>query len=203
MIRLHHIVESVKVLRSGGIVLYPTDTLYALAVDARNPEAIRKLKKLKGRDEGKPISIVVADMIMAAAYGDVNEAARKLADQFLPGALTIVLDKKDTVLDELAGGGQTIAIRIPDSPFCLALARALGGAYTATSANVSGEETRRTVSDILGQFGNHAPLVDYVIDIGELPARKASTIVDVHDGEMKIIREGVISSKEIMKALSR
>ncbi len=188
-----------RILREGGIVLFPTDTVYALAVDATNTEAIQKLKRLKGRDEGKPITVVVADMAMAEKYVIVNDVGRKLTGRFLPGALTLIFERKNTVPDELIGGGTTLGIRIPDHQFCLALVNAFGSPYTATSANVSGEETKRTVADIIDQFDERASLIDYIVDEGELPLRKPSTIVDVHNGEVTILREGAIASERILK----
>ena len=195
--------KAVEILKKGGIVLYPTDTVYALAVDATNREAISKLKILKGRDENKPISVVVSDIKMAELYVEVNEIGKKLAEKFLPGALTIIFEKKDNVLDELVGGERTLGIRIPNNKFCLELAQVFGKPYTATSANISNMETKNSVPEILEQFGRNVSLIDYVVDAGKLGGGKPSTIVDVHEGEIKILREGAIDSGQILEIFTK
>ena len=185
------------VLNSGGILLYPTDTLYGLGVDALNVEALKKLKVLKGRDEGKPISIVVSDMEMAEVYAEVTPLARKLAEVFLPGKITLILNARDNLPVELTAGTGTIGIRIPNNILCLNIARELGRPYTATSANVSDMDSKSTVSGILAQFGAQAGMIDRVIDVGELLESLPSTVVDARGDTPHIIREGAISKEDI------
>lgn len=185
------------VLKNGGIILYPTDTIYGLGVDALNVEALKKLRALKGREGGKAISIVVADMDMARAYAEVTPLAEKLAQAFLPGGLTLILNAKPNLPVELTAGTGTIGIRIPKSVLCLALAKDLGRPYTATSANVSDMETKGSVAEILAQFGTKAQQIERVIDAGELTGSAPSTVVDARSDSPHILREGALSSEDI------
>ncbi len=188
----------VQILEQGGVILYPTDTLYGLGVDALNREALKKLRTLKGREEGKAISIVVADMTMAEEYAEVTPLAAKLAEAFLPGKLTLILNAKDTLPGELTAGTGTIGIRIPNHVLCLNLARELGRPFTATSANVSDMESKHSVPEILAQFGSSAPFIDRVIDAGTLLESLPSTVVDARSEFPHILREGAIPSEEIL-----
>lgn len=196
----------IDILQSGGIILYPTDTLYGLGVDALNVEALKKLKELKGRnaeESRKPISIIVADMAMAAEYAEVGPLARRLAEKFLPGKLTLILKAKDDLPDELTAGlpGQgtgTVGIRIPNHVLCLNIVRELGRPITATSANVAGMEPKRSVPEILSQFGDTAAMISRTIDVGELVESLPSTVVDARGGKPIILREGAIPTEELL-----
>ncbi len=186
-----------QALQNGEIVLFPTDTIYGLGVDALNVEALKKLRELKGRQEGKAVSIIVADMVMAEEYAEVSPLAQKLAAAFLPGKLTLVLKAKPNLPPELTAGTGTIGIRIPKHLLCLNLARELGRPLTATSANVSDKEPEKTPGKILAQFGERAGMISQVIDLGELPESLPSTVVDARGDKSIILREGAISQKQI------
>lgn len=184
------------------IVLYPTDTLYGLGVDATDPEAVLQLIKLKGRDEKKPISIVVSDMEMAEQYAEVTPLARTLAEKFLPGKLTIVLSAKDTLPVQLTAGTGTVGIRIPNHPVPLQLVKELGKPITATSANVADMPTMRTVSEILKQFGEKSVLIHHKKEWGnELPESAASTVVDARGRVPVVLRVGAISDTELSESI--
>ena len=189
--------SAAEVLRAGGVVLYPTDTLYGLGADAFSGGAVAKVQGIKGRDEEKPIHCIVADMKMAEKYAELNDTARLLAKEFLPGPLTIVVKKKPTAKSGIAQGMKTIGIRIPKDNFCLMLAREFGGPYTTTSANISGTKTLTTVAGILKQLGESAKHIDLVIDAGELPERPPSTVVGVSELGLVVLREGAIPTDEI------
>ncbi|TAJ15996.1 threonylcarbamoyl-AMP synthase [Patescibacteria group bacterium] len=189
----------VQILSEGGILLYPTDTIYGLGVDASNVEALKKLRALKGREEGKPISIVVADMAMAEEYAVVTPLARKIAEAFLPGKVTLILEAKPNVSEELTAGSGTVGIRIPNHLVCLNLARELGRPYTATSANVSDQETKKTPQEILEQFGEKAIHIARVIDTGELPESLPSTVVDARGLSPIVVREGAVDKELILE----
>jgi L-threonylcarbamoyladenylate synthase len=188
------------VLREGNILLYPTDTIYGLGVDALNPEALTKLRELKGREEKKAISIIVADMAMAEEYAEVTPLAKRLAEKFLPGKLTMVLKAKSNLPEELTAGTGTIGIRIPNHLICQKLARELGRPFTATSANVSDRRTENSVPGILAQFGNKASMIAKTIDTGELVESAPSTVVDASGEKAIIVREGAIPKEEILEA---
>lgn len=193
----HAVERAAHVLRGGGVILYPTDTLYGLGADATSDEAVAKIRTIKGREAAKPIHAIVADVQMAAEYGEVNEMAFALACAHLPGPLSLILRKRPTIDTGIARGIDTFGIRIPDNQFCLELARAFGKPYTTTSANVSGMAPLRSVEVILAQLGEKAALIDFVIDAGELPERAPSTIVNVSGGEMVIEREGAILKAQL------
>ena len=195
------VARAAAVLRGGGVILYPTDTLYGLGADAFSDAAVAKIYDIKKRDEKKPIHCIVADMAMAEQFGELDERARTLADTFLPGPLTIVVRKKTDVTTGIGAGITTLGIRIPENDFCLALARRFGKPYTTTSANVSSAPQQRRLEEILAQLGENARLIDLVIDAGELPVRLPSTIVDVSSQKIEILREGMISTSRINQAL--
>lgn len=188
------------ILRHGGVVLYPTDTLYGLGADAFSDEAVEKVYAIKGRDRQKPIHCVVADLAMAGEYAEINDVARKLAEAFWPGPLTLVLKKKPGLDTGIARGLDTFGVRIPQSDFCLDLARTFGKPYTTTSANVAGESTGLSVESITDQLGGSATHINLVIDAGTLPLRSPSTVVNVVSGIPVVLREGAISVQTVLSS---
>jgi len=208
--------KAIKELRAGGVVIYPTDTIYGLGADALSDEAVEKIYQIKVRDEQKTIHAIVADIAMMEKYAEVSDMANMLIKEFLPGPLTLILKKRegvDTGIGRLPGQGgiNTIGIRIPNNPFCLALAKEFGKPITATSANLSGQKTERNIKAILEQLrdNSHSNIlqnvrmtnVDLAVDAGELPERQPSTVVDVSGHEPVILREGAISASEIWNIL--
>lgn len=187
-------------LNPDFIVLYPTDTLYGLGVDATDARMIERLKGLKGRGNEKHISIAVSDLEMMRAYAEVTPLAERLADAFLPGKLTLVLTPKN-LPEELGTGTGEIGVRIPDHDQALGLIRVLGVPITATSANVSGMPTEHTPEKILAQFGTKAGMITNVIDGGELPPSEPSTVVDARGDTPIIIREGAIPKLAITELM--
>lgn len=197
---------------SKKIILYPTDTLYGLGVDATDSEAVSRLIALKGRDEGKPISIVVDSLEMAQEYVVVTPLALRLAEKFLPGPLTLVFEAKcatprcctkhsTCLVSGVVGSDGSVGVRIPNHRVPLELVRRLQVPLTATSANVSGMPTERSVKGILEQFGDKASWIDEVIDGGEFPESPGSTVVDARGEEPIIIRTGALSEVAIREAL--
>lgn len=183
--------------RAGGVVLYPTDTVYGLGADAFSDEAVAKIYVIKGRDEKKPIHCVVPDIGAAKQYAEVNDAAKALAEKFLPGPLTLVLKKRGGVESGIARGMDTIGIRIPNHEFCLALAREYGRPFTTTSANRAGDPPESSPGPILAQLREGSSLIDLVVSQGETTAHKPSTVVDVSSGVPIVLREGAIPASEI------
>lgn len=188
--------KAAGVLRKGGVVLYPTDTLYGLAVDALNRNAIATLKQLKARETKKPIAVVVPHHDALEEYAYMTDAARLLAERHLPGALTIVLPGSGRMPEDILLNG-ALGMRIPNDPFALALAEHFGTPYTATSANMSGLPTPPTVEDILAQFGPGICHIDLVIDAGPRDSRQASTVVSVVGDRVYVLREGAISKGDL------
>ena len=193
------------VLRAGGVVLYPTDTLYGLGADALSDEAVAKIFSIKGRNEGKPVHAIVRDIAMAEKYGEISDTTRALADKLPRGQITFVVPKKQTMNSGISKEIPTFGFRIPENAFCLQMLSAFGGPITATSANRAGMEPQRSVEAILEQLNSYASVlqktaignIDLIIDAGELPPRKPSSVVGVAGDHVTLLREGAVSLGQI------
>ena len=194
-------IRAAGVLRAGGVILYPTDTLYGLGADAFSDTAVDKIYEIKSREPKKPTHAICSDMQMVGEYAEINPAAQKLADTFFPGALTLILKKKSHVQDGIARNMQTVGVRIPDNSFCIEVARSLGKPFTATSANLSGAAVVFSVQEILEQLDRSADLIDLVIDAGPLPMRPPSTVVSLVGDAPAFLRVGAIPRSEIESVL--
>jgi L-threonylcarbamoyladenylate synthase len=188
--------QAADTLAKGGIVLYPTDTLYGLAVDALNVEALERLRALKGREKKKPISVVVSGVAAIETHAEVHPSAAWYAKRYLPGALTMVLPGKDHLPKELMLNG-AVGIRIPNDAFALALAEKFSNPFTATSANTSGIPTPATANEIIRQFGSLAHAIDLVIDAGTRESEHGSTVITFREGVPYILREGVLRKTDL------
>src|SRR3989344_1876047 len=195
------IARAAEVLRAGGVILYPADTLYGLGADAFSDAAFQKVCEIKDRDERRPIHAVFENLAMVEMYAEVSPLGSRLAEAFLPGPLTLVFKKKPSVTAGIGRNLSTIGARIPKNEFCIALAHEFGKPYTTTSANMSGAEPPETFEGIVRQLGGNTQLIDLAIEGSALPSYSRSTVVDVRDGQPFILREGAISAAEIGKAL--
>jgi L-threonylcarbamoyladenylate synthase len=183
--------DSLKILEQGGIVAYPTESFYALGVNALNEPAVKKLLHLKKRPAEKAIPVIIGTRsLLETIVKTIPFQARNLMDQFWPGALTLIFYAGEIVPELLLGGGGKIAVRIPGDSFALALAQASPFPVTATSANTSGGNPSRRAQEVVQYFGNE---VDLVIDQGETPGGEPSTILDVTVEPSRVIRKGKIS----------
>lgn len=189
------------VIRRGGVVLYPTDTLYGLGADALSDDAVAKIYAIKGRDERKPMHAIVESLEMAERFGAVDTLTRRLASDLPKGKISFILPKKNASTGILKDIG-TFGFRIPDSALCEAMVRAFGGPITATSANAAGEEPQRSVDAILAQLGSGADQIDLIIDAGELSVSAPSTIVEMTHPHPMILREGAVPAADIWSTLS-
>jgi L-threonylcarbamoyladenylate synthase len=189
--------EAVQLLRDGRVVAYPTDTLYGLAVDPRNPDAVRRLFALKGRADTSALTLIAADAEQAQQAGEFNPLASRLAARWWPGPLTIVMSAKAILASETLAGGTTVGIRVPDHPVAQALARGFGFCITATSANRSGENAAATAGDAIGAL----PELDAVIDAGPVAGGAPSTLVSVQDERVTLLREGAVAWDRVIKSL--
>lgn len=190
------------VLQNGDVILYPTDTLYALGAAIDCPHALERIYSIKERDPKKSVSFIVADMDMAREYIELTPLAGILAKKFLPGPLTLIVDQKEYPRNVKVSDDGSIGMRIPNNPFCLAVARKLGRPFTTTSANISNKTTERSVPKILAQLGAHSKNILLVVDAGELPTSEPSTVIDVR-GEIPIfLRVGAIPKTVIMDGLA-
>ncbi|MFH2118214.1 MAG: L-threonylcarbamoyladenylate synthase [Candidatus Paceibacterota bacterium] len=171
--------QAVEVLRHGGLVVYPTETVYGVGVDATNPIAVEKLLQYKSRREGKPLSIAVADQQMAEQYVQLTEQANQLYQQFLPGPYTIISRGSGRVAPGVESEFGTLGIRISDYPLVIQLVKKLDKPITATSANASGRKRPYALADIFDHLSaKQKSLIELVIDAGELPRNEPSTIID-------------------------
>ena len=190
--------RAISVLGNGGIIVYPTDTLYGIGVDALNTGALQNVFTVKGREEQKPLSVLVSDLEMADIYVHISPFAKKVMKRLLPGPYTFLLPRKDTVPDALVAGGRVLGIRIPDSELCRELSRRFGRLVTATSANISGAENKLTIDKILTQFGPAKESIDLVIDGGSFPPSLGSTVIDLSGDSVVIVREGDAPTEKVI-----
>lgn len=192
-----------SVLAQGGLVVFPTETVYGIGALATDQGAIDKLFAYKTRREGKPLSIAVADSKMAEQYVEVNEVARNLYDNFLPGPITVISKGLGKVAKGVESENDTLGIRIPDYPLVLEILRELGSPITATSANASYKKKPYTVEDILNNLSEkQKDLIDLIIDVGELPKNEPSTVVDTTQGEQVVLRQGDIKLTKIRETIT-
>src|SRR5579885_2308918 len=191
---------AVDTVRAGGIIAFPTDTLFGVAADGRNPQAVQTVFQVKRRPPDKPLPILLAD---AASVGEVSQteylapAVRRLMNRFWPGALTILLPAKPGLVEGTHGGGK-VAVRAPNHPVALALLRAFGGPLATTSANISGEEGARNPEEVAQSIGDG---IDLLLVGGPRLREVASTIIDMAVEPPQQVRAGAIPWDDLLAAL--
>lgn len=187
------------IFKKGGMIAYPTETFYGLGVDPFNESAIEKLFALKGREADKPISILVKDKKMLTEVAEeIPLSAEILIKKFWPGPLTIIFKAKKIIPSLITGSTGKIGVRISSNPITQKLLEAIDAPITATSANPSGEKSPVTAREVMDYFENE---VDLILDGGTLSGRLGSTIVDVTEGDLKVIRKGEIPLKTVVEGL--
>ncbi len=187
--------RGISALREGGLVAFPTDTVYGLGASASIRQAVERIYEVKERPHSMALPLLLADKSQMSEVAEfVPPIARLLADKFLPGALTIVLPRSKSIPDIITAGDDTVAVRIPNHPVPVALIRGLGAPVVGTSANLSGRPSPLTADEVYSQLGDR---IDYVIDGGKCPGGRESTVVDVTKEIPVILREGAISREEI------
>jgi L-threonylcarbamoyladenylate synthase len=203
--------EVIGSLEGGGMAVFPTDTLYGLGVDPRSKGGLRRLLAAKGREGGKPIPLLLDVPERASLFAEeIPESASRLMARYWPGGLTVVLSARAEVPPQVTGGGRTVGLRVPDHPVPRALARALGGAVTGTSANRAGNPGYwSTAEEIVREFTGEA---DWVLWDGPIPpaqgdpagkAAAGSTVVRIEGGTAVLIREGAIPYRDIVDFLGK
>jgi L-threonylcarbamoyladenylate synthase len=191
--------DAVAVLRKRGIVALPTDTVYGLVAVAADPAAVERVYETKVRDPSQPMPLFVGSLEQADIIAEMTEPARRLAEEFWPGTLTIVLRKKPTFATRAAAGADTIGVRMPGDPVLREMALQLGP-LTGTSANIAGREECHTADEVRAQLGD---AVDLIVDAPLAASGRPSTIADAtRDDDVRIVREGGISRAEIEEALA-
>ncbi len=187
-----------QIVKKGGLVVYPTETVYGLGCDPYNAQAVRRILKVKN-NRNKPLPILVANLVDAEKIAFISTTAKKLAAKFWPGPLTLVFPKKPSFPDVVTFGLNTVGLRIPNNNVTLRLIRLCGGLLIGSSANRTGEEPSRAVQEISGDLKE---MVDVVLDGGTVTRGISSTVVALISEKPKIIRKGPISLKEILDALA-
>ena len=190
-----------QMLKNGEIIVFPTETVYGVGTNAFIKQSINRLYEIKKRPRNKPISILVSnfDMINMCA-SNISEIEYKVMKAFFPGPLTIILNKKECIPDELTNNTKTVGIRMPDNELTLKLIEYAGIPLATTSANISGKTSGISIDDIYGDFNEN---VDLYIDSGKSKIGIASTIVKIVNNEPIILREGTITKKQIEDAIKK
>lgn len=191
--------EVAAVLAGGGIVAYPTDTLYGLAVDPRNAAAVRRLFQVKGRSAGSAIPLIGAHLTQVEAQvGHLTELDRRLAATFWPGPLSLVVDARPSLAAGVISRDGSVAVRVPALEVARAIAAVAGHPITATSANPSGLPASATAEAVIACLGG---AVDLVVDGGPTIGGPPSTIVRVHGAEVTLVRAGAIAWERVLELL--
>jgi L-threonylcarbamoyladenylate synthase len=195
------IAEAVEVLNSGGVVIYPTDTLYGLGVNALEPEAVEKIFAVKGRDFSKPLPVIVKNMVWADELVYISPRNQEILKKVWPGKFTAVLPKKNIIPEMVNAGASTLGVRIPDFVFIDKLLGKFGYPLTATSANISGEEPTNDIDRIVEIFSEREIKPDLVIDAGVLPPAEPSIIVDLTTDKPKVLRVNPTTPQKLLELL--
>jgi L-threonylcarbamoyladenylate synthase len=188
------------VITSSGVIAFRTDTFYGLGAEPFNRSAVQKIRELKGREEDKPILVVISDAKEIQRL--IPHRSKRFDDvvqKFWPGPLTVIGQAAPDLPDELTAGTKSVGVRLPDDDRVRALIEACGGALTATSANVSGQPAARTAAEVESYFGQR---LDLIVDDGVTTSEAPSTVVDATTNELKLVREGVIPWSEVRSAIS-
>jgi L-threonylcarbamoyladenylate synthase len=192
------IADAVAILRAGGIVAYPTDTLYGLAVDPNSDAAVRRLFAVKERDRSAAITLIGADLAQAQRVGTFGPNETRLAEAFWPGPLTIIVPAAPALSRWLSSDLGTVGVRVPAHAVACALASAFGGCVTATSANLSGRPAAVTADEVAAAIGDR---IDAVLDAGPAPGVSPSTIVEVTNAGPVLRRAGAVAWDRVLKSL--
>jgi len=191
--------ECSNIIKSGGIVVFPTETVYGIGTNAFIEESIKKIYEIKKRPLEKICSILIANKKDIIKYANIcNDVEKKIINNFMPGPITIILQKKEGVLEHVTGNKETIGIRIPQNEIILEILKEVNIPILAPSANISGETSGTNINEIMEKFKDK---VDIYINGGKCKFEESSTIVQVINNEPVILREGKIKLEDIKKVL--
>jgi len=188
--------EAARTISQGGLVVYPTDTVYGLGCNPFNEDAVKRIFKVKGRGT-KPLPVLASDLKAVEKIARVTDTAFILAEKFWPGPLTLVLPKRPSLPSIVSCDMSSVAVRVPNHKIALELIRMSGGLLIGTSANKTGKKPPRTGKEAAKKIGDE---VDLVIDNGPAPIGASSTVVDLTQEKLEILREGPIKLKDILDA---
>ena len=184
-------IRAAEIIQRGGVIAFRTDTFYGLGAAPFNGDAIAQIRKLKGREDTKPILLLISDADEVERFiATRSETFDSIAKRFWPGPLTLIGLARPELPEELGAGTETIGVRLPDDDKVRSLLRECGRALTATSANVSGKQPARTAKEVEEYFPEG---IDLIIDGGEVTATQPSTVVDLSGSQARLIREGAVN----------
>lgn len=194
--------KAAQTIRWGGVVVAPTDTVYGLLADATNPDAVKRVFRIKKRPETKPVPLIVRDIEMAKKIAHIDERLERILGMMWPGAVTVILQQKFSLPPLVTAGKNTIGLRLPDYKILHYLMEAVGKPLTATSANISGLEPTINVEEVVEQFRKEFYRPELILDSGELKFSEPSTVLDLSGDKPKIIRIGPVNPRKLMEILS-
>ncbi len=187
--------RAADILRAGGMVAFPTETFYGLAVDVENEAAIKRLFEIKKRPAGRPVLMLISEVKLLDLYvSDIPPIAIRLINEFWPGGLTLVFKAGPRVSPLLTGGTEKIGIRLSSHPVATALTRAISAPISGTSANISDQPSCRNAQEVIDSCGKG---IDMILNAGETPGKAGSTVLDVTSNPPLILREGIVSREQL------
>ena len=195
------IVEAAKVMLNGGVIVFPTDTVYGLGCDATKEAAVKKIFQIKKRGERRPLSVIVRDLAMAKKVAIIDKRLERALNIVWPGAITAVLLRKFKLPEILSAGQRTIGLRVPDYKLTHLLSENMGRPYVATSANLSGEAPTTKIAEVLKYFEKNVYKPDLILDAGDLKFSEPSTVLDLTGEKPKIVRVGPVNKKKLLEIL--
>ncbi len=196
--------EAAEAIKGGKLIVYPSDTVYILAVDPTNQKAVNKLLGFKNRWTGKAISVAVLDTKMAIEYVEINENGKNIYSNLLPGPFTVVSPGKHKMAKGIEAEDGTLGIRIPDSKYITDLVKLVGGPITATSANLSGRTPNYSITSFLRPLSQKKKkMIEVIVDAGKLAKNKPSTVIDITESEIKVLRRGDLVTGKTASLISK
>jgi len=193
--------EAANVIKTGGLVGFPTETVYGLAADALNHDAVARVFEVKGRPADKPLPVQIHDVsVLPMLVDEIPDYADKLMQTFFPGPLTIIFKAAHTLWPVITAGTGKVGIRMPDHPVAIAFLNQIGTPIVAPSANTSGCNPPLNAQMLINDLGGK---IEYVLDSGPSSLMIASTVVDITESEIKILRRGVITEKMIVDCINK
>lgn len=195
--------EAANFIKRGYAVIVPTDTLYGLAVNALDEDAVSHFFALKKRPSNKPIPIFVKDIKMAKELAFINDRQEEILKKLWPGPFTFVLNKKQTISAKLSAKTEKIGLRMPNHLFVKTLMDELDKPITGSSANISGLAPSGDLDDIVSQFKEHSIVPDYIVDIGILESKDPSTVIDITSKEPKVLRMNPTTIKQMQEVFKK
>jgi L-threonylcarbamoyladenylate synthase len=186
--------EAARIIAAGGVIAFRTDTFYGLGADPLNRMAVVRIRALKGREDDKPILLIISDADEVDRFVEQSNFFKMVAMSKWPAPLTLIGFSRSEVPIELTAGTRSLGLRLPDDESVRSLVRQCGGALTATSANISGQPPSRTANEVAQYFPQG---IDLIIDAGEVRATQPSTVLDLSGSEPRLIREGALRCNEL------